>query len=191
MPDSTATNAASYTTPWDTIPFPALIYKLAQMKAFSLVAHLTDFQLTEISISSVYTRYSLRKGLTEVGEIELLSHLSPCFSVSEDERVAIYAGSLAYFPEDKSISMYEEEEEIHRLWFLNEGIFSVCDTSLVLRGAYDFCVKNRYWHDEIIVAGVFQSRRLFYFQDLQNRVFSMDVASFEVSLSNYPFAKLT
>lgn len=161
------------------------------MKTYSLVAHLAYYQLTEVGESSIYTRYSLNKDLEEIGEIEFLSHLTPRFSVSENAEVAIYAGTLVYFPMNNTIASYEEEEEIHRLWFLGGNFLVECDSSIILRKKLSFIIENKYWHREIIVSGTVQKGNILSFQDLQNRVLNLDLNSFNINESNFPFRKLS
>ncbi|WP_266019352.1 hypothetical protein [Brucella intermedia] len=165
-------------------------YKGGYMKTYSLVAYLAYYQLTEVGEPSIYTRYSLHKNLEEIGEIEFLSHLTPRFSVSENAEVAIYAGTLAYFPTENTIASYEEEEEIHRLWFLGGDFLVECDSSIILRKKLSFSITNKYWHREIIVSGILQEESVLSFQDLQNCALNLDLNSFNVNESNFPFQKL-
>lgn len=160
------------------------------MKSFSFVAHSRNYELTEISSASNYTLYCLKNDFVELGEVEFLSHLSPRFSISKDGQVAIYAGSTVCLPEETELSKYNEVEDIHRVWFLGDQLFFECDTLLSKRLIADFSLTNRYEHDEIVTAGVFQEPKLFHFQDLRNRTFMIDLDSFLIFPSTYPFKKL-
>lgn len=160
------------------------------MKAFSLIAHDVNYTMIELDSRRNYTRYHIFRELIAIGEIDLPSHLFPKFSVSRNGRVAIYAGSSICLINLATMIKYEEEEEVHRVWLFESEFLVESDTSLTKRLISDLSIKNQYQHDEIITAGLLGGQNLLYFEDLQDRVFSVDLKSFIVIPAAFPFKKL-
>ena len=160
------------------------------MRVFTFVAHSVVYGMIEIETIDSYTRYRLSRNIDELGVVEFPSHISPKISVATDGHMAFYGGCNVYVPKETELCFFEEEEEVSHIWFVEGGLFLECDTLLVSRKLSDFSVSEQYWHTEIITAGLFCESGLFAFQDLENGVFELNLNSFAVCPSDYPFAKL-
>ncbi len=158
------------------------------MKGISFVAHCAAFDLIETITKGSYSQYRVLCNEKELGQVEIPSHVNPRFSVGESGKVAIYGGGAnVYIFVDGNIFFFEEDEEVKGLWFIDDEIFLECDTLLVSRKLSDFSISEQYWHTEIITAGLFCESGLFAFQDLENGVFELNLSSFAVCPSDYPF----
>jgi len=161
------------------------------MKAFSCVAHDAVFGLLENETVAGYSKYTLHRNASLLGVCEFPSHLAPKFSVASDGSFAAYGGCNAYFvTKDEQIACFEEQEEISRIWFLDDMILVEGDTLLASRSRSTLEIYKEYWHSEIITSGFLRTERIMVFQDLENGVYQLNVDDFSVVPSDYPFAVL-
>lgn len=161
------------------------------MKSFSCVAHRVVFGLLKKEESAGYSKYELRRNGMVLGACEFPSHMAPKFSVSDDGSFAVYGGCNAYLVgKGQGMTSFEEQEEISKIWFLENMILVECDTLFVGRSRTGMETQKEYWHTEIITSCILRDAKTLVFQDLENGVYQMNVEDFLVVPSEYPFEKL-